>query len=92
MCFVILGYSNDTEMNGLMFPLAFVFILSYCVVSLFSEIFGMCIDTLMICYISDEEMFPPAERFCDGSLRNAMQKTQQSAEAPKVEIRPKVLS
>jgi hypothetical protein len=51
---------------------------------MFTEIFGMAISTIMCCFIADEEMFPPQDRFADGDLKNALQKAQQSAVATKV--------
>jgi hypothetical protein len=49
------------------------------VYNFFSEIFGMGITTIMHCFIADEEMFPPEQRFADGALRSTWQKTVQAA-------------
>lgn len=46
---------------------------------MFSEVFGMGISTILQCFICDEEMFPPEQRFADGALRTTWQKTVQSA-------------
>ncbi len=39
----------------------------------------MGITTIMHCFIADEEMFPPEQRFADGALRSTWQKTVQAA-------------
>jgi hypothetical protein len=65
--------------NGLIGPLFVVFVLSYFVVNVFVEVFGMAISTILVCYCADEEMFPPEERFADGALRGAIKKTAQGA-------------
>lgn len=39
----------------------------------------MGIQTILLCYIADEEMFPPEKRFADGSLQSAISKTAQAA-------------
>jgi hypothetical protein len=31
-------------------------------------IFSMAIETILCCYIADEEMFPPEQRFADGNI------------------------
>ena len=59
---------------------------------MFTEIFGMCIETILICFIADEEMFAPEQRFADGGLKTTMQKTAQAnqvsvAPAPATEIK-----
>lgn len=74
----------SSQLNGIIGPLAFTFILSYFVACMFSELFGMGIETILMCYIADEEMFPPEKRFADGPLKNAIQQTSQSAAATKV--------
>lgn len=78
LLYLILAYSVPSgEMNGLVSPLIFTFILAYFVAFMFSEIFGMCIETILCCYIADEEMFAPEKRFADGGLKSAIQKTAQ---------------
>lgn len=77
LCYLALGYSSSNSVHGLIGPLFMVFILSYCVVNVFVEVFGMAISTILVCYCADEEMFPPEERFADGALRGAIKKTAQ---------------
>ena len=77
-----MAYStNDNEISGIISPLIFVGVLSYGVASIFTEIFGMGIETILLCYIADEEMFAPDQRFADGSLKNSLQKAAERAAA-----------
>lgn len=84
LCYLALGYFIGDSVHGLIGPLLIVFFLSFFVASLFVEVFGMAISTILMCYCADEEMFPPEERFADGALRGAIKKTQQSAADAKV--------
>ncbi|CAE7456067.1 slc44a1, partial [Symbiodinium microadriaticum] len=85
LCYLALGYAiGGKNVNGLVGPLVVVFILSYFIVNIFVEVFGMAISTILICYCADEEMFPPEERFADGALRGAIKKTAQDAAIAKV--------
>ena len=43
----------------------------------------MGIQTILLCYIADEEMFPPEKRFADGSLQSAISKTAHAASSSK---------
>lgn len=73
-----LAYQSGST-NGLVLPLIFVFILSYFIGCMYSEIFGMSIETILCCFIADEEMFPPELRYAEQGLRTTMQTTQQEA-------------
>jgi hypothetical protein len=66
-------------MSGVISPLIFTGILAYFTGAMFCEIFGMGIQTILLCFIADEEMFPPEKRFADGSLQSAVARTAQAA-------------
>jgi hypothetical protein len=69
---------GGAQVNGLLSPLIFVFLISYFVASMFTEIFGMGIETILCCYIADEEMFEdPDKRYAEASLRATMSDTQK---------------
>jgi len=51
--------------------------MAYLVSAMFAEIFSMTIDTVLCCYVADEEMFPLEKRFADGGLKSALQRTAQ---------------
>lgn len=81
LCYLALAYDDplSAEVNGIISPLVFTFILSYWVSSMFLEIFGMGIETILMCFIADEEMFKPEDRFADAELMTTIQKTAQDA-------------
>jgi len=84
-CYLFMAYVvSSTSIYGIIAPLICVFLLSYFIAAMFTEIFGMGISTTLMCYVADEEMFPPQDRFADGDLKNAIQKSQQTAVAAKV--------
>ena len=67
------------QIAGIIGPIIVIFILAYFVASVFVEVFGMAISTILVCYCADEEMFPPEERFADGALRGAIKTTQAAS-------------
>ena len=66
-------------MNSIVSPLVVTFILSYLVSSIFNEIFAMAIETVLCCYIADEEMFPPELRFAENELKHAISHSSNAA-------------
>jgi len=78
--YLVIAYAYPSDqINGIISPLIFVAVLSYFVSSMFSEIFGMSIETILCCFIADEEMFSPEKRFAEGPLRTTLQETAQAA-------------
>ena len=76
--YVVVRYSSyGNEINDVVSPSIFVFLMAYLVSAMFSEIFSMTIDTVLCCYVADEEMFPLEKRFADGGLKSALQRTAQ---------------
>lgn len=85
LAYVVLTYGQDPDqMNGIIGPLLLVYILAYFIAIMFNEIYGMCIQTILLCYVADEEMFEnPADRFIPGTLRDTLTSTQKAAAAMK---------
>lgn len=58
-CCACAYYILDTEyserVSGIVAPVMLVMLLSYAVVSMFMDVFHMCIDTMLMCLITDEE-------------------------------------
>ena len=80
IAYLVVAYGTPSnEVNGIVTPLIFIAILSYFISAMFSEIFGMGIETILCCYVADEEMFPPEKRFADGGLKSTLQKTAEEA-------------
>eukprot|EP01038_Epipyxis_sp_PR26KG_P009820 gene9820-13213_t len=90
LCYLTIAYTvKPTEINGLIAVLVFTFLISYWISSLFSEIFGMAIETILFCFIADEEMFPVEQRYAEGALAATLQKTAQAAAQMKEERKKK---
>jgi hypothetical protein len=76
--YIIIAYDVDPgSVYGIVSPCAFVWLISYFVATIFSEIYSMGIQTLLFCYLADMEMFSPAERFAEQSLVEAIQRIQR---------------
>jgi hypothetical protein len=83
-CYLCIIYANKElteEITGIIAPMVTVFLLSYFVACKFNELFDMTIETILLCYIADEEMFPPEERYAEGSLQEAVSSTSEAAKA-----------
>ena len=68
----------STNVNDLTSLLVFIWIIGYFVSAIFTEIFGMAIETILLCFIADEEMFEPALRHGDGGLKSVVSFAQQA--------------
>ena len=77
ICYISIQYGNSTlsstGINGIIGPMVIVYILAYFVACMFIEIYGMGIETILLCYVADEEMFSADNRFADGDLKTALQ-------------------
>jgi len=63
ICYLAIAYgTNTSEISGLVAPLVLCFLLSYWIACMFLEIFGMGIETILYCFIADEEMFTVEKR------------------------------
>ena len=64
ICYLAIAYgTNTSEISGLVAPLVLCFLLSYWIACMFLEIFGMGIETILFCFIADEEMFTVEKRY-----------------------------
>ena len=73
VAYLIIAYGvSSASINSIVAPLVLVWLLSYFVSSMFSEVFGMTIETILCCFVADEEMFPAGQRFAEGSLAESV--------------------
>jgi hypothetical protein len=79
LCYIAIIYNTDNQIYGILAPMLMTFVIAYLVTTLFVEVFGMAISTILMCYCADEEMFQPEDRFADGALRGAIKNTQAAA-------------
>jgi hypothetical protein len=84
VCYLAIVYTADLDGSvGIVTPLVFVFVLSFWVSGMFAELFGMGIETILFCYIADEEMFQVDDRFVEQELKTTMQRTTKAHEDSK---------
>ena len=85
VCYLAIAYgTNNAQVSGIVAPLVLCFLLSYWIACMFLEIFGMGIETILFCFIADEEMFKLEERFASGELMTTIQQTAQQAASLKI--------
>jgi len=60
--------AGDIDLNSPIGPVVMIMILSWFTASMFMNIFGMAISTILQCFIADEEMFDPQTRFAEAEL------------------------
>lgn len=86
--YVYLDYYHDQyQISGVIGPMIFVSIIAFFISSMFSEVFEMGIDTILFCYVADEEMFKPEERFAESSLSSTI-KTTNAGAARQIKVIP----
>ena len=67
------------QMNGIFFPTFLTTGCAFFAASMFNEVFGMAIWTILQCFVADEEMFPdPNDRYAEGSLAALIGKTSKA--------------
>ena len=69
-------YYGD-QLNSVMAPTLLIAICSYAVSEMFDEVFGMAISTILQCFVIDEEMHEPDDRFAPKELAGTLDSTQQ---------------
>jgi choline transporter-like protein 2/4/5 len=60
--------AGEIDLNSPIGPVVMIMILSWFTASMFMNIFGMAISTILQCFIADEEMFDPQTRFAEAEL------------------------
>mmetsp|Transcript_9926 Transcript_9926/g.14760 ORF Transcript_9926/g.14760 Transcript_9926/m.14760 type:complete len:681 (-) Transcript_9926:285-2327(-) len=86
--YVYLDENYSDQLNGLWLPTLLIAAISYCTAEMFSEVIGMTVSTILQCFITDEEMFQPDQRFARRSLAATINKTQAArAMAPTIHPR-----
>lgn len=72
-------FSSMKELNSVIGCTIFTFFLSYFTAKKFTETFGMVIATILQCYVADQELFEPENRFAGGSLKSAVSNGNSAA-------------
>mmetsp|Transcript_32195 Transcript_32195/g.43968 ORF Transcript_32195/g.43968 Transcript_32195/m.43968 type:complete len:658 (+) Transcript_32195:87-2060(+) len=84
LCYLAVAYgAPQVGTTGIIAPLILCFVLAYWISGMFSEMFGMGIETILFSFIADEEMYKVEDRFAEAELMSTLQKTAQAHKASK---------
>lgn len=84
LCYLGVAYTVPAStVSDIVAPLVITFFISYWIAAMFIDIFSMGIETILFCYIADEEMFAPEARFADGELAEMIHETAKQHAASK---------
>ena len=87
IAYLIVAYGiPSNSINYIVAPLVLVWLLAFFVASWFSEVVGMTIDTILFCFVADEEMFPVGQRFAENALADALADVPPEKHNPKVAV------
>jgi choline transporter-like protein 2/4/5 len=84
--YMAMDQNMGEELYSPLGPVFFIMILSYFTASMFMNIFGMAIATILQCFVADEEMYSGSDRFAEASLakfiddNGAPKKVEKSSE------------
>lgn len=81
LAYMVMDAQYGDELNGIWGPLFFTFIIAWYTTKMFNETFGMAISTILQCFVADEEMFEPNDRFAEGPLKATIAKTSEEVAA-----------
>jgi len=87
ICYLCVIYGDkelSQSINGIIAPMVTVFILAYFISCKFNELFGMTIETILLCFIADEELFSPEKRYAEADLQDVIYRTSSAAEGENV--------
>mmetsp|Transcript_2262 Transcript_2262/g.3599 ORF Transcript_2262/g.3599 Transcript_2262/m.3599 type:complete len:654 (-) Transcript_2262:40-2001(-) len=69
IAYVLMDNYIADEVESIIGPTVVVMLLTYIVATLFFSIFSMAVDTVLQCFIADEEMFDGDDCYAEGSLK-----------------------
>ena len=72
--YFLMDQAEDLDLNNIHTPVVMVLILSYFTASMFMNVFGMAISTILQCFVADEEMFDASTRYADSELASFIDK------------------
>mmetsp|Transcript_5580 Transcript_5580/g.8197 ORF Transcript_5580/g.8197 Transcript_5580/m.8197 type:complete len:658 (-) Transcript_5580:1234-3207(-) len=69
LAYIFMERDISHKVESVIGPVVVVMILTYVVATLFFSIFSMAVDTVLQCFIADEEMFDGDDCYAEGSLK-----------------------
>jgi hypothetical protein len=69
LCYLVVAYgAPQAGITGIISPLVLCFVLAFWISGMFSELLGMGIETILFCFMADEEMYKVEDRFAEAEL------------------------
>ena len=78
LAYIFMSENLEGQVNYIWFPTILVCFVSYFTAEMFNEVFGMAISTILQCFVADEEMFKPEDRFAEGDLAATVSKINKA--------------
>eukprot|EP01041_Mallomonas_annulata_P011491 gene11491-24027_t len=66
--YFLTGAYND-KVEGLMAPMVLIMVIAWFTADMFMDVFQMTCDTVIMCFITDEEIHDGVPKFADNSLK-----------------------
>merc|ERR1712150_146299 len=77
LSYIVMERKIEEQLHSLFGPTVLVFFISYYIADMFLDMFEMSSDTILQCFIADEEMFNGESNYADGDLRNWLDDVEQ---------------
>jgi len=89
LAYVYMERTIENELHSLFGPTVLVFIIAYFVADMFLDIFEMSSDTILQCFIADEEMFDGNSCYADGDLRDWFDEVEDKQRELDIDLKDK---
>ncbi len=63
-------YLGEEELYSVIGPLFFIALAAWFIAGMFMSVYDMGIATILQCFVADEEMFSPDQRYAEGGLKD----------------------
>jgi hypothetical protein len=60
----------NKELHGIVGPLVLIGLITWFTVTMFMDVYHMCVDTVFMCYLADEEAHDGVPKFASGNLKS----------------------
>mmetsp|Transcript_3507 Transcript_3507/g.12781 ORF Transcript_3507/g.12781 Transcript_3507/m.12781 type:complete len:678 (-) Transcript_3507:65-2098(-) len=85
-CYLALNYALADKLTALYAPLILTFFIAYYIATMFNEVWGMAMATILQCFIADEEMYSGDKdaMYAGASLKSCVDNANKGKHARKV--------
>lgn len=70
----VMYWNNDyqEDLSGLMIPAFVIFVFTYCIATLFMEVFDVAVESIYLCYLVDEKVHGDQPKFASQELQEVV--------------------